>query len=91
MIGSSEVMVYKDEEGFFSFREVIRDEDGDLCGISPHDISPIGKTLNELAEDLTLFIKAIQEDYLDFEELEFDESDEEEEKIFTMKGRGNVH
>ena len=25
------------------------------------------------------------------EELEFDESDEEEEKIFTMKGRGNVH
>jgi hypothetical protein len=40
---------------------------------------------------LTSFIKAIQEDYLDFEELEFDESDEEEEKIFTMKGRGNVH
>ena len=84
---TSEVRVYKNMEGEFSFRETIWDEDGELWGISPFAISPYGDTLKQLAEDLTKFINALKIDYIDENELEF----EEDFEVEIQQGQGYVH
>ena len=63
-------------EGDFSFREVMRDTDGDICGIAPHDAAPMGETIEGLAFDLGLFIKALEMPFLCEEDLEYEEDQE---------------
>lgn len=92
MMATAEIMVFKTMEGDFTFREVMRDTDGDICAISPNDISPYGETLEGLAYDLGLFIKALELPFLCEEDLEFDEDQEVEMmEVYKEVSGGNVH
>ena len=92
MMATAEIMVFKTMEGDFSFREVMRDADGDICGIAPHDAAPMGETLEGLAHDLGLFIKALELPFLCEEDLEYDEDQEiEMMEVHKEVSGGNVH
>ena len=92
MNATAEIMVFKTMEGDFTFREVMRDTDGDICGIAPHDAAPMGETLEGLAFDLGLFIKALEMPFLSEEDLEYDEDQEIEMiEVYKEVSGGNVH
>jgi hypothetical protein len=92
MMATAEIMVFKTMEGDFSFREVMRDQDGDICGIAPFDAAPMGETLEGLAHDIGLFLKALEMPYLAEEDLEFDEDqDAELVEVYKDTGGSNVH
>lgn len=90
MIATAELVVYKTIDNNFSFREIIRDQDGDICGVSPFDAAPEGNTLEDLAEDLKMFIKTLLKPVVDENDLEF-EGDPLEIEVFTDQGEGHVH
>ena len=90
MIATAELIVFKTMEGTFGFREVVRDEDGDIVGVSPEEITPFGNSLEELAYDLTMFVASLEKPYLCEEDLEYEELDGEVE-IVQVEGGSNVH
>lgn len=90
MIATAELMLFRTLEGFFCFKEVVRDEDGEIVGISPDDVSPIGESVEELAIDLMAFAKALERPYLDESDLEYEE-DDEMMAVYGMEAENNVH
>jgi hypothetical protein len=77
-------------EGTLTYREVVRDEDGDIVGVSAHDVCPMGNSLEELTADLMLFAAALERPYLAEEDLEYEEG-EVDIDVLTSEGGANVH
>ena len=83
-------MVFRTMEGTLTYREVVRDEDGDIVGVSSHDVCPMGNTLEELTADLMLFAQALERPYLAEEDLEYEDG-EFDIDVVTSEGGDNVH
>ena len=83
-------MVFRTMEGILTYREVVRDEDGDIVGVSSHDVCPMGNTLEELTADLMLFAQALERPYLAEEDLEYEDG-EFDLDVLTSEGGANVH
>ena len=83
-------MVFRTMEGTLTYREVVRDEDGDIVGVSSHDVCPMGNTLEELTADLMLFAQALERPYLAEEDLEYEDG-EFDLDVLTSEGGDNVH
>ena len=83
-------MVFRTMEGTLTYREVVRDEDGDIVGVSSHDVCPMGNTLEELTADLMLFAQALERPYLAEEDLEYEDG-EFDLDVVTSEGGANVH
>ena len=83
-------MVFRTMEGTLTYREVVRDEEGDIVGVSSHDVCPMGNTLEELTADLMLFAQALERPYLAEEDLEYEEG-EFDLDVVTSEGGENVH
>jgi hypothetical protein len=77
-------------EGTLTYREVVRDEDGDIVGVSAHDVCPMGNSLEELTADLMLFAAALERPYLAEEDLEYEEGEVDIE-VLSSEGGANVH
>jgi hypothetical protein len=90
MITTAELMVFRTMEGTLTYREVVRDEDGDIVGVSAHDVCPMGNTLEELTADLMLFAQALERPYLAEEDLEYEDG-EFDIPVVTSEGGENVH
>ena len=83
-------MVFRTMEGTLTYREVVRDEDGDIVGVSSHDVCPMGNTLEELTADLMLFAAALERPYLSEEDLEYEDGAFDID-VITSEGGDNVH
>ena len=83
-------MVFRTMEGTLTYREVVRDEDGDIVGVSAHDVCPMGNSLEELTADLMLFAQALERPYLAEEDLEYEDG-EFDIDVVTSEGGANVH
>ena len=83
-------MVFRTMEGTLTYREVVRDEDGDIVGVSSHDVCPMGNSLEELTADLMLFAQALERPYLAEEDLEYEDG-EFDLDVVTSEGGANVH
>ena len=83
-------MVFRTMEGTLTYREVVRDEDGDIVGVSSHDVCPMGNSLEELTADLMLFAAALERPYLAEEDLEYEDGDVDIE-VLKSEGGANVH
>jgi len=90
MITTAELMVFRTMEGTLTYREVVRDEDGDIVGVSSHDVCPMGNSLEELTADLMLFAQALERPYLAEEDLEYDDG-AFDIPVVTSEGGENVH
>jgi hypothetical protein len=77
-------------EGTLTYREVVRDEDGDIVGVSAHDVCPMGNSLEELTADLMLFAAALERPYLAEEDLEYEDG-AFDIPVVTSEGGDNVH
>ena len=83
-------MVFRTMEGTLTYREVVRDEDGDIVGVSSHDVCPMGNSLEELTADLMLFAAALERPYLAEEDLEYEDG-AFDIPVVTSEGGDNVH
>ena len=83
-------MVFKTMEGTLTYREVVRDEEGDIVGVSSHDVCPMGGSLEELTADLMLFAAALERPYLSEEDLEYEDG-AFDIPVVTSEGGDNVH
>jgi hypothetical protein len=90
MITTAELMVFRTMEGTLTYREVVRDEDGDIVGVSAQDVCPMGNTLEELTADLMLFAQALERPYLSEEDLEYEDG-AFDIPVVTSEGGDNVH
>lgn len=90
MITTAELMVFRTMEGTLTYREVVRDEDGDIVGVSAQDVCPMGNSLEELTADLMLFAAALERPYLSEEDLEYEDG-AFDIPVVTSEGGDNVH
>src|SRR5262249_46327096 len=51
--------VFREEDGDYIIREVFYDENGAILGCTADAVEPVGRTLEELAEDIASFQAAL--------------------------------
>jgi len=60
---------WAEPEYFYAIYEVYYDENGEPVAVTERPVWPAGDTLEELAEDVRLYVRALRKPVLDYEDI----------------------
>ncbi|MDJ1185403.1 hypothetical protein [Roseofilum casamattae] len=75
--------VFHEDNGDYTIREVFYAEDGSIVGCTEHEVSPLGRSLAELTEDLQAFTDALTKPVLRLSDFPKDIARREERKTLS--------